>query len=605
MTAARTSCTSSNSAPRTSSPVARSSRTASTPSSSVTPGCMWRMIAIATRSASSRGIPIRSRSRLRELRPLDFEAHRVTAEAAQAVVVEQRRRPEDPPIEAPTLPGPRSRRPSSTPGSSARAGSAAGSGWPRPTSRRDLVLRDREAPDLLGQGDGRVASAPNGSEPRVGGVDRRSAGGLQPAPRWPWSDVVFLDHGTHLPGRCERSDRTSIDCDARRAGHEVTGTTRLPAASAGIRAAGARPVIVDVFDGPALEVAVVASRAEVVIYQVTDLALAPGETLGDERLERNARVREAGTRHVVAATAAAGARRLIAQSVAWLYLPGPEPHTGGRVIVPPPPATTPRTRQAVIDLEHLVTTDARFEGVVFAIGGCTGPGHDRHPRRAADGPRRGGGEGSGAGRRSGRAGHLPHRQRRRPGLDREGPAAPRLEPVWARLDGHAFVRFAELRDVELGHLSIASMARAAPSGSLPCRNSLIGRGTTCHDTPKRSLSQPHGSGLAALARQRLPIPVDFGLVVAVDGQRDRLGERELGAAVEPDVRRPPSVNSTVITSLGPAGLVSGRLYDETIRLSGMIDVYNRAASSAWRSNHRQGETLDMSVPFPFVRYPSP
>ena len=158
------------------------------------------------------------------------------------------------------------------------------------------------------------------------------------------------------------------------AGHEVTGTTRSPDAAARIRAAGARPVILDVLDGPALETAVVTSRAEVVIYQVTDLALAPGETLSDERLERNARVREAGTQHIVAATAAAGARRLIAQSVAWLYLPGPEPHTEDESIVPPPPATTPRTRQAVLDLERLVMTDRRFEGVVLRYGRLYGPG---------------------------------------------------------------------------------------------------------------------------------------------------------------------------------------------------------------------------------------
>ena len=158
------------------------------------------------------------------------------------------------------------------------------------------------------------------------------------------------------------------------AGHEVTGTTRSPDTATRIRAAGARPVILDVFDGPALEVAVIASRAEVVIYQVTDLALAPGETLSDERLERNALVREAGTLHIVAATAAAGAHRLIAQSVAWLYLPGPEPHLEDESIVPAPPAATPRTRQAVLDLERLVTTDRRFEGVVLRYGRLYGPG---------------------------------------------------------------------------------------------------------------------------------------------------------------------------------------------------------------------------------------
>jgi len=158
------------------------------------------------------------------------------------------------------------------------------------------------------------------------------------------------------------------------AGHEVTGTTRSAAGATRIHAAGGRPVVVDVLDGPALEAAVVATRPEVVIYQVTDLALAPGETLGDERLERNALVREVGVQHIVAATAATGARRLIAQSVAWLYLPGPEPHTEDESIIPPPPATTPRTRQAVIDLERLVTTDRRFEGVVLRYGRLYGPG---------------------------------------------------------------------------------------------------------------------------------------------------------------------------------------------------------------------------------------
>ena len=42
---------------------------------------------------------------------------------------------------------------------------------------------------------------------------------------------------------------------------------------------------------------------------------------------RNARVREEGTRNLVAAAIAAGAQRLVAQSVAWAYAPGTEPHS--------------------------------------------------------------------------------------------------------------------------------------------------------------------------------------------------------------------------------------------------------------------------------------
>jgi nucleoside-diphosphate-sugar epimerase len=116
------------------------------------------------------------------------------------------------------------------------------------------------------------------------------------------------------------------------------------------------------------------ARPEVFIYQVTDLSTKPGEELTDEKLEANAHVREVGIRNVVEATAGVGARRLIAQSIAWLSQPGPEPHTEDDSIVPPPPAVIPRTRQAVIDLERLTTTDPRFEGVVLRYGRLYGPG---------------------------------------------------------------------------------------------------------------------------------------------------------------------------------------------------------------------------------------
>lgn len=158
------------------------------------------------------------------------------------------------------------------------------------------------------------------------------------------------------------------------AGHEVTGTSRSDAGAAAIAAAGATPAIVDVRDAAAVVDAMVGAQPEVVIYQVTDLSLRPGEELTDERLKANADVRQIGTRNVVEATAAAGARRLIAQSVAWLYLPGPEPHTEDESIVPPPPAVVPHTRQAVIDLERMTTTDPRFEGIVLRYGRLYGPG---------------------------------------------------------------------------------------------------------------------------------------------------------------------------------------------------------------------------------------
>ncbi|MFL5688440.1 MAG: NAD-dependent epimerase/dehydratase family protein [Chloroflexota bacterium] len=158
------------------------------------------------------------------------------------------------------------------------------------------------------------------------------------------------------------------------AGHEVTGTSRTAGGADAIAAAGANPALVDVFDKAAVGDATRRGRPDVVIYQVTDLSMPPGQDLTDEKLEANARLREIGIRNVAAATAEVGARRLIAQSIAWLFLPGPEPHTEEDSIVPPPPAVIPRTRQAVIDLERVTTTDPAFEGVVLRYGRLYGPG---------------------------------------------------------------------------------------------------------------------------------------------------------------------------------------------------------------------------------------
>jgi len=41
-----------------------------------------------------------------------------------------------------------------------------------------------------------------------------------------------------------------------------------------------------------------------------------------QALARNARIREVGTRNLVAAASASGARRMVAQSIAFAYAPG-------------------------------------------------------------------------------------------------------------------------------------------------------------------------------------------------------------------------------------------------------------------------------------------
>lgn len=149
-------------------------------------------------------------------------------------------------------------------------------------------------------------------------------------------------------------------------GWQVTGTTRSPERAERLRAIGVTPAIVDVFDAAALRAAVVHAAPEVVIHQLTDLppALDPAR-MAAARL-RNARIREEGTANLVAAAVAAGAGRLVAQSIAFAYVPG---------------AAAPVTEAAPLDaayasvasLERQVL-EAPMPGVVLRCGRLCGPG---------------------------------------------------------------------------------------------------------------------------------------------------------------------------------------------------------------------------------------
>src|SRR5438552_6718196 len=88
----------------------------------------------------------------------------------------------------------------------------------------------------------------------------------------------------------------------------VFGTTRAAARADELRSRGIEPIVVDVFDAPALTRAMVAVAPEVVVHQLTDLALIHTQSRLVEALTRNARRRTEGTHNLVAAALEAGAR---------------------------------------------------------------------------------------------------------------------------------------------------------------------------------------------------------------------------------------------------------------------------------------------------------
>ena len=243
--------------------------------------------------------------------------------------------------------------------------------------------------------------------------DRRGAGAAQ---------------GRHINGELRRDRRVVNECDVvkiflagaggvigrrltpllHRAGHVVAGTTRSADKAAALRALGAEPVVVDVFDAAALTRAVVAAAPQVVIHQLTDLPFAPNTPQYQEGLARNARLRIEGTRNLVAAAKAAGVKRLIAQSIAFVYAPGRGRAGGNR-----------SARHAMRRAGAQWTASSRSsrrrsqcrKASCCATASCIGPGTWFGDESAGGAGRacRCGGAGRAARRQQRRARHLQHR----------------------------------------------------------------------------------------------------------------------------------------------------------------------------------------------------
>jgi nucleoside-diphosphate-sugar epimerase len=166
------------------------------------------------------------------------------------------------------------------------------------------------------------------------------------------------------------------------AGHRVVGTTRSAGKAEAIRALGAEAVVVDAFDAAALARAVEAAAPEIVIHQLTDLPRGLDPSKMDEAVRRNARLRTEGTRHLVSAAAAAGARRLIAQSIAWAYAPGAEPYAEDDPLDLEGQGLRAVSVGGIVALERAVL-GAPLDGLVLRHGQLYGPGTGTNARAGA------------------------------------------------------------------------------------------------------------------------------------------------------------------------------------------------------------------------------
>jgi len=181
------------------------------------------------------------------------------------------------------------------------------------------------------------------------------------------SDRIFLAGATGVVGR--RLVPLLVN-----AGYEVHGTTRSREKAHELTALGAKPWIVNVFDAGRLAAVLQVIRPSAVVHQLTDLParLAPANMA--EAIVRNAYVRTAGTRNLVAAALSADCHYMVAQSIAWAYAPGAKPYDETQDLDLEAEGDRAVTVRGVEALETAVLSTPGMRGAVLRYGHLYGPG---------------------------------------------------------------------------------------------------------------------------------------------------------------------------------------------------------------------------------------
>jgi 2-alkyl-3-oxoalkanoate reductase len=160
------------------------------------------------------------------------------------------------------------------------------------------------------------------------------------------------------------------------AGHEVTGSTRKPASTGALSAAGATPVVLDGLDAAAVGEAVAKAEPDVIVHQMTAIPATSALRNFDQIFAATNELRTKGLDHLMAAAAATGTRRVIAQS----YTGWPNIRTGGPVkteedpLDPDPPARQRASMAAIRYLERTVLGADGVTGLALRYGMLYGPG---------------------------------------------------------------------------------------------------------------------------------------------------------------------------------------------------------------------------------------
>ena len=160
-----------------------------------------------------------------------------------------------------------------------------------------------------------------------------------------------------------------------KAGHKVVALTRSADRASQLEQMGAVPVVGDVYDESRLARLVAESQAEVAIHQLTAFGTKDGDPYAE-----TIRVRIDGTRSLISAARAAGARRFIAQSISFVCSPRGSGLTDEEtpLYLDAPPAVRALV-EAVASLERQTLGASGMSGTVLRYGWFYGPGTSYDP----------------------------------------------------------------------------------------------------------------------------------------------------------------------------------------------------------------------------------
>src|SRR3954470_23310844 len=159
-------------------------------------------------------------------------------------------------------------------------------------------------------------------------------------------------------------------------GDEVFGLARTDERAELVRSLGATPVRGDALDRDKVIAAVTEARPDVVVHQLTAIPTSGvnPRKFADSFGPTN-RLRREATRHLADAAVEVGARRFVAQSIAFAYKPaGPEMLDESAPLDTGAEGGWGEIVRAVAALEEAVLGGSEFEGVVLRYGQFYGPG---------------------------------------------------------------------------------------------------------------------------------------------------------------------------------------------------------------------------------------